>query len=269
MHPRAPLAVVGGGRMGEAIVSGLLDSGAFDAADVTVADPSAERRAALSAMGVRCVADAAGALDGASTVLLAVKPQVIDEVVSVLSPSVPDGALVVSIAAGVTCARLESRLRVGTAVVRVMPNAPALVRAGMSVVSGGSLASVAQVDEVRAMFASLGDAVVLDECHQDAATAISGSGPAYAARFVGALVAAGKGNGLAPDVATRLALQTVVGTAVLMRETNRTPEEIIETVASPGGTTVAALEQLDEHGFDRSVSAAVDAAVRRAKELGE
>jgi pyrroline-5-carboxylate reductase len=269
MHPRAPVAVVGGGRMGEAIVAGLLDSGAFDAADVTVADPSAERRAALSALGVRCVADAVEALDGASTVLLAVKPQVLNEVVSALSSALPEGALVVSIAAGVTCARLESLLRAGTAVVRVMPNAPALVRAGMSVVSGGSLASAAQVDEVRAMFASLGDAVVLDECHQDAATAISGSGPAYVARFVDALVVAGTRNGLAPDVATRLALQTLTGTAALMSETDRTPAQIVETVASPGGTTVAALEQLDEHGFDRSVSAAVDAAVRRAKELGE
>jgi pyrroline-5-carboxylate reductase len=119
------------------------------------------------------------------------------------------------------------------------------------------------------MFASLGDAVVLDECHQDAATAISGSGPAYVARFVDALVVAGTRNGLAPDVATRLALQTLTGTAALMSETDRTPAQIVETVASPGGTTVAALEQLDEHGFDRSVSAAVDAAVRRAKELGE
>jgi pyrroline-5-carboxylate reductase len=269
MHPRAPVAVVGGGRMGEAIVAGLLDSGVFDAADVTVADPSVQRRAALTALGVRCVADAVDALGGASTVLLAVKPQVLNEVVSSLSSAVPEGALVVSIAAGVTCARLESLLRAGTAVVRVMPNAPALVRAGMSVVSGGSLASAAQVDEVRAMFASLGDAVVLDECHQDAATAISGSGPAYVARFVEALVMAGTRNGLSPDVATRLALQTLMGTAALMRETDRTPEQIVESVASPGGTTVAALEQLDEQGFDRSVSAAVDAAVRRAKELGK
>jgi pyrroline-5-carboxylate reductase len=269
MHPRAPLVVVGGGRMGEAIVGGLLDSGGFAVTDITVADPSAERRAAVSALGVRCVADATEVLDGAVMVLLAVKPQVIGVVVSALSSALPEGALVVSIAAGVTCARLESLLRAGTAVVRVMPNAPALVRAGMSVVSGGSLASAAQVDEVRAMFASLGDAVVLDEFHQDAATAISGSGPAYVARFVDALVVAGTRNGLAPDVATRLALQTLMGTAALMRETNRTPEQIIETVASRGGTTVAALEQLDEHGFDRSVSAAVDAAVRRAKELGE
>jgi pyrroline-5-carboxylate reductase len=268
MDPRAPLAIVGGGRMGEAIVRGLLGSGAFGAPDIIVADPSAERRLAISALGVTCVVDAAEALAGAGTVLLAVKPQVIDHIVEALASSVPDGALVVSIAAGITCARLEKRLRPGTAVVRVMPNAPALVRAGMSVVSGGAAASAAQVDDVRCMFTSLGEVIVIDEHHQDAATAISGSGPAYVARFVEALAMAGERQGLSREVAVRLAVQTLVGTAALMRETASTPEQVAAAVASPGGTTVAALERLDSGGFAEAVDAAVQAAVHRAVELG-
>jgi pyrroline-5-carboxylate reductase len=254
--------------MGEAIVGGLLDSGVFALADITVADPSAERRRVLSGLGVRCVEEPGDALAGAATVLLAVKPQILDDVVSAASAAVPADALVVSIAAGVTCARIEAGLRPGTAVVRVMPNAPALVRAGMSVVSPGSCATADQVDEVRAMFASLGDAIVIDESYQDAATAISGSGPAYVARFVDALVEAGERQGLPRGVATGLAVQTLLGTAVLLRETGRTPAQLVDSVASPGGTTLAALERLDEGPFARSVDDAVDAAVHRAKELG-
>jgi pyrroline-5-carboxylate reductase len=268
MVPRAPLAVIGGGRMGEAIVAGLLASGVFDRADVVVADPSPERRAALSSLGVTCVADPAAAVAGAATVLLAVKPQVIDEVAAGLSDELPSRALVVSIAAGITCARLEALLRPGTAVVRVMPNAPALVRAGMSVISGGAAADAEQVEDVRVMFAALGDAVVIEERHQDAATAVSGSGPAYVARFVAALAEAGERQGLPHDVAARLAGRTVEGTVALMRESALSPAQVVEAVASPGGTTVAALKRLDETGFDASVDSAVEAAVRRAGELG-
>jgi pyrroline-5-carboxylate reductase len=266
---KGPLAVIGGGRMGEAIIGGLLAAGSFDGAAIVVAEPDHVRRESLSAAhGVRCVADGREAVAGAATVLLAVKPQVVAAVVASLADVVPSEALVVSIVAGVSTARLEAMLPAGVAVVRVMPNTPALVREGMAVVSGGSAASVAQVEDVRDLFGAVGQAIVIDERHQDAATAISGSGPAYVAMLVGALVRAGVVHGLSRDVARRLAVQTLKGTAELLERTGQTPEALADAVASPGGTTIAAMGCLEAGGFGESVGAAVAAAVKRAKELG-
>lgn len=262
------IALIGGGRMGEAIAKGLIGSGAIEPEHLVIAEPSATRRAELAAAHkVACVADGADALAGADLAVLAVKPQVIERVVESLALSFGE-ALVVSIAAGVSAARIESLLPAGTAVVRVMPNTPAMVGQGMSVVSGGSEASAEQVDLVRALFAELGRAVVLDERYQDIATAISGSGPAYVALFVDALARAGVRHGLARGVAQELAVQTLRGTADLIEATGQHPEQLIDAVASPGGTTIAALEVLEGLGFRTAVAEAVSAAVERAKELG-
>lgn len=261
------LAVVGGGRMGEAILGGLIAAGAVDAARVTVADPTESRRAALAdAYGVATVASGREALP-ADVILLAVKPQVIDAVVAELADATA-GALVVSIAAGISSARLESLLPAGTPVVRVMPNTPALVGAGVAVLSGGSEATAEQQALIEALFSAIGETVVLEERYQDAATAISGSGPAYFALFVDALARAGVRQGLSRDIAQRLAIATMRGTADLLAQTGEHPEAVIDAVSSPGGTTIAALEAL-EHGRVRSaISAAVAANVARAKELG-
>jgi pyrroline-5-carboxylate reductase len=269
MSGNAPLAIIGGGRMGEAILAGLLAASTFAPTEIVVAEPDPARRAALGAgHGVRCVADGAEALPGARTVLLAVKPQIIDAVLEALAVAMPDGALVVSIAAGVTCARIESFLPAGAAVVRVMPNTAALVGEGMAVVSGGAEATPEQVEVVRMMFAGVGRVLVLDERHQDAATAISGSGPAYAAIFVDALACAGEHEGLPREVALCLAIQTLRGTAELLERTGQSPGELADAVSSPGGTTVAAIEELESGGFRATIGNAVAAAVRRAKELG-
>lgn len=262
------LAIIGGGRMGEAIAGGLISSGMLAADSIVVAEPVEVRRVELSAAhGVRCVADAAEAAHGADIVLLAVKPQVIDRVAASIAGELDD-ALVVSIAAGISCARLESHLPAGTAVVRVMPNTPALVHEGMSVISGGGEATAEQVDLVRELFSALGKTVVLEERHQDAATAISGSGPAYVAMVIDALARAGVRHGLPRQVAEDLALQTVAGTAVLIDRTGQHPEQVIDGVASPGGTTIAAIEALEAGGLRAAFAAAVTAAVARAKELG-
>jgi pyrroline-5-carboxylate reductase len=264
---KGTLAVVGGGRMGEAIIGGLIESAAFSAGSITVAEPSARRRDVLSAeFGVRTVADGPEALP-ADTVVLAVKPQVIDAVVSQLSGAL-SGSLVVSIAVGVSCGRLEALLPAGTAVVRVMPNTPALVGQAMSVVSGGSETSAEQVEFVRELFGELGRAIVLDERYQDAAAAISGSGPAYFALVVDALARAGVRHGLPRDVAQTLATQTMLGTATMLAETGMHPEALVDGVTSPGGTTIAAVEALESRALRAAFSEAVAAAVRRAKELG-
>lgn len=262
------LAIIGGGRMGEAIAGGLISAGTLAPDAIVVAEPDATRREELSAAhAVRCVPDAVQAVYGADIVLLAVKPQVIDEVTTCIAEELGD-ALVISIAAGISCARLESHLPSGTAVVRVMPNTPALVHEGMSVISGGSEATEEQVDLVRELFSALGKAIVLDERHQDAATAISGSGPAYVALVVDALARAGVRHGLPRQVAEDLALQTVSGTAALIDRTGQHPEQVIDAVASPGGTTIAAIEALEAGGLRAAFAAAVSAAVARAKELG-
>jgi pyrroline-5-carboxylate reductase len=267
LHYAGTLAVIGGGRMGEAIVGGLVESGAISATSITVAEPSAARREELgSTFGVRVVADGVQALP-ADIVLLAIKPQIIDEVVSTLSGKLGE-ALVISIAAGITCGRLESHLPAGTAVVRVMPNTPALVGQGMSVVSGGSEATAVQVEFVRELFGLLGESLVLDEKYQDAATAISGSGPAYFALVVDALARGGVRQGLPRDIAQRLATQTMLGTATMLAETGIHPEALIDGVSSPGGTTIASIEALEARAVRAAFAEAVAANVKRAKELG-
>ena len=265
-HPDT-LAVIGGGRMGEAIVGGLLESGTLLAEQVVVAEPAEARRADLTAeYGIRGVASGVEALP-ASMVILAVKPQVIDSVVADIADKLA-GSLVVSIAAGVTCLRLEGLLPMGTAVVRVMPNTPALVGAGMSVVSGGSSATAEQVELVRMIFGALGKVIVLDERHQDAAMAISGAGPAYFAIVIDALARAGVRQGLPRDIAQTLAVQTMYGTARLIDEGDLHPEALVDGVTSPGGTTIAAVEALESRAVRSAFAEAVAAAVHRAKELG-
>lgn len=262
------LVVIGGGRMGEAIISGLLEAGAIDAGSVLVAEPSADRRAVLAeSYSIRCVATGQEAVGGSAVVILAVKPQVLESVVAGFAGSV-GSAIVVSIAAGISCARIESLLPAGTVVVRVMPNTPAMVGSAMSVVSAGTEATDEQTRLVCTLFGTVGDALILDERYQDAATAISGSGPAYVALLIDSLARAGVRQGLSRDVAERLAVQTVRGTAELLDVTGMHPEQLVDGVASPGGTTIAAIEALEAGGFRSAIASAVAAAVKRAKELG-
>lgn len=261
------VAIIGGGRMGEAILAGLIASGTMNAAQITVAEPSSSRREALvAAHGVRCVADGTDAFP-ADVTLLAVKPQVAESVISSLAEKL-GGSLTISIIAGFSTARIESLLPGGSAVVRAMPNTPALVGEGMAVVSGGSDTTLEQVDLVRALFAQIGRAVVLDEHYQNAATAISGSGPAYFALVIDALARAGVRHGLPRDVAQSLAVQTMRGTALMIEQTGMHPSELIDGVSSPGGTTIASIEALEAGGLRSAFAEAVAANIARSKELG-
>lgn len=262
------IVIIGGGRMGEAILGGLLSAGSMSVDAVTVVEPDAERCGVLNARyGVRATMDATDALDGADIALLAVKPQVLETVVIELSELL-SRVLVISIAAGISCARIESLLRPGAAVVRVMPNTPALVGSGVALISGGTEASEADLVRVDAIFSAIGESVRLDERYQDAGTAISGSGPAYFALVVDALARAGVAQGLSRPVAQDLAVKTMLGTAKLLVETDSHPAEVIDAVASPGGTTIAALERLEAGGVRAAFAEAVEAAVRRSRELG-
>lgn len=261
------IAVIGGGVMGEAIVAGWLKAGAVDPAAVWVVEPSGPRREALASLAGVNVVPAADEVPTAELVMLAVKPQVLESVVLGIT-DILAGSLVVSIAAGISTARLESLMPEGTAVVRVMPNTPAMVGEGMALVSAGGSATDEQTEVVRELFAALGDAVVLDERYQNAGTAVSGSGPAYFALIVDALARAGVAQGLTREVAQRLAIQTMRGTAELLASSGMHPEALVDSVSSPGGTTIAAVNVLEDRGVRAAFAEAVRANVKRAEELG-
>ncbi|WP_081788561.1 pyrroline-5-carboxylate reductase [Candidatus Blastococcus massiliensis] len=263
---RRGLAVIGGGRIGEALLAGLVRRSG--AGDVVVCERSAERAAELAdRYGVE-LADLEGAAARARVLLLAVKPQDADAVLGSLAPSVDPGHLVVSVAAGVTTARIEAALPAGVPVVRAMPNTPALVEEGMSVLSAGAHATDEHLDEAEELLAAVGEVRRVPEPQQDAVTALSGSGPAYFFYLVEAMVDAGAALGVPRELAADLVVQTALGAAVMMRDSGQEPEALRAAVSSPGGTTVAAIAELDRHEVRAAMAAAVAAAHARSVELG-
>lgn len=263
------LGVIGGGNMAEAIVGGAVRSGLIRAERIVVCEPRSDRRAKLSTeLSVRCTDD--NAVGGACPrVLLAVKPQTMDKVVKTLPDVLGFDALVVSIAAGLPTGYFDERLGGRGRIVRVMPNTPMLVGAGASAVSAGPRATPEDVAWVRDLFAGAGGLVLeVPEEQMDAVTAVSGSGPAYAYYLIEAVVAAGAAEGLSPDDALCLAVQTLAGAARLLQETAQEPAELRRRVTSPGGTTERAIETLDDAGMKDTLVRAVRAAAQRSRELG-
>ena len=206
-------------------------------------------------------------------VILAVKPQVMGSVLDSIHKTVSKcpayaQALYISIAAGITTSQLRAQLPEGARVVRTMPNTPLMVGAGITAVVSDGGASCEDVALVQSLFACLGTAVLVKECEMDAVCAVSGSGPAYMAAMIEALRDGGVEQGLSPQLATSLALQTMLGTARLIHETGASPEETRISVCSPGGTTLAALEAMNARDFSGTIQAGVAAATKRSKELG-
>lgn len=272
---RSPrIVIIGGGKMGEAILSGWLSQSegmlsALVPESFVVVDPGEDRRRFLQEKyHVQCVADAREVSQKADFVLLSVKPQVMMDMLATIQDK-PEfaRALFVSIAAGLTTERLEQTLPAGAHLVRVMPNTPLMVGKGASGVCGGSHATHKEVVAVKDLFGALGVACIVDEADMDAVCAVSGSGPAYVAAMVEAMRDAGVELGLDAQVAEDLALQTVFGTASLMLETGQDPKTCRVAVCSPGGTTLAALDAMYEAGFNRVFEAGIRAAAQRSKEL--
>lgn len=259
---------IGGGNMAEALVTGLLASGR-EARSLVVSEPDAKKRAAMAKrFKVAVTADNGEVVAKSRTVMLAVKPQILGDVMAALTPTGRE--LFVSIAAGVMLAKLEKGLGGGARVVRVMPNTPCLVGKGASVICAGSRATAADVKLVKKIFAAVGDAhVIVDEKLMHLVTALIGSGPAYVYRFAEALIEAAAKGGLKPDLARALTYQTIAGAAQMMIETGQEPADLRRAVSSPGGTTLAGLAHLDEKGFAESVKGAVAAASKRSVELGK
>ena len=264
----ARVAVLGGGVMGETLVAALLASG-WPAEAVEVTEQSAARADDLAARyAVRTGSSNAAAAARADVVLVAVKPQVVGTVLADIAASLRGGTLVMSVAAGLPLAFYESRLPARTPVVRVMPNTPAVVGKGASAIAAGAHAGEGHLVLVEKILATTGLVVRVAEKDLDAVTAISGSGPAYAFYLIDAMAEAGVLLGLTRDLATRLAVATVEGSAALAAQSGDHPVVLRERVSSPGGTTVAAVRELDAHGVRAGVVAAAQAAADRSRELG-
>ena len=266
MASRKLVAVIGAGVMGETLLSGLIRSGRR-VEDLLVGEKRRERAHELQERyGVEVVANVEAA-QKADTVVLVVKPQDMHDVLEELAPHVRPGQLVVSLAAGITTGFIESRLPEGVAVVRVMPNTPALVDEGMAAISRGSHCDESHLAEAEELMASTGRVIRVPERQQDAVTAISGSGPAYLFFVVESMIEAGVHLGLPRATATELVVQTVVGSAKMLRETGSHPVVLREQVTSPGGTTAAALRELEIHRVRAAFLAAMEAARDRSREL--
>jgi pyrroline-5-carboxylate reductase len=261
------LAILGGGKIGEALLSGLL-RGRRSADDIVVSEKHPERADYLVATyGVRAVG-VAEALRVADTVLLSVKPQDIDALLAEMRASIDARHVIVSVAAGITTEQIEAALGTTVAVVRCMPNTPAVVDQAMTAISPGAHADDTHLATAESLLAAVGKVVRVPESQLDAVTALSGSGPAYFFYLVEAMIDAGILLGLPRTLAAELIVQTALGSAIMLRDSGEHPVQLREAVTSPGGTTIAAIRELERHGVRAAMLAAIEAARDRSQELG-
>lgn len=266
---KTKVAFIGAGRMGEALMKGMLAGGIFQPKQVVLSDVQKERLTELAKKyQVNTTDGNPEAIEQAQVIFLAVKPQQLDDVLREISPRINDDHLLISIVAGVTTRRICEILGRQARVVRVMPNTPALVGAGISVISRGEFAIAGDEALVKTLFSAIGEVVNLPEDLQNVSMALSGCGPAYFYLFIKTLAEAGVQNGLSQEIALKLAVETMVGAGEMLKRTGQNPQALIDMVASPGGTTLAALSAFEETGFRASIFKAVKAAVKRAYELG-
>jgi pyrroline-5-carboxylate reductase len=261
------LGMIGGGMMGEALLSRLVIEGVFQAQEIIVSDPVLARQQFLrDRYGVQVTGDNARAAAASELVLLAIKPQIFSQVISQMTDTLKD-AVVVSILAGTDLKQLESGFP-DKSVIRAMPNTPAQVGAGVTAIARGTHVNDSQFDLAQKVLSAVGSVVEVPESMMDAVTGLSGSGPAYVALMVEALADGGVASGLPRPVAMQLAIDTVLGTSKLLKETKLHPGELKDRVTSPGGTTIAGVAALESGGFRSSLIEAVKAATARSKELG-
>jgi pyrroline-5-carboxylate reductase len=264
------VAFLGGGKMGEALVSGLIRSGGRNADEITVTARREERARELGERyRISTTLSNAEASQWADTLVLMVKPQDMQTLLDQIAGSVRDDQLVVSFAAGIRTSFVEKHLPAGVPVVRVMSNVAVLVDEAMSVVSAGSHADDKHLSVAEELLAYVGRVLRLPEAHLDAITATSGSGPAYFFLLAEAMIEACILLGLSRDVATELIIQTMLGSAKMLRDTGKHPVELREMVTSPGGTTIAAIRILEETGVRAAFLNAIDAARKRSAELAQ
>jgi pyrroline-5-carboxylate reductase len=260
------VAILGAGVMGETLASGLIRAGR-ETKDLLLTERRPDRAAELRERYAVEVVSNLEAAKRAETLVLVVKPQDMTQLLEEIAGEVRAGQLVISLAAGITTALIESRLAEGVAVVRVMPNTPALVDEGMAAIAPGTHCDDDHLNEAEQLLRSVGRVVHVPEYQLDAVTAISGSGPAYLFFVVEAMIEAGVHLGLPRTTATELVVQTVVGSAKMLRETGEHPIVLRERVTSPGGTTAAAVRELEDHKVRAAFMTALEAARNRSRAL--
>ncbi|MEO5575200.1 MAG: pyrroline-5-carboxylate reductase [Gaiellaceae bacterium] len=262
------IAVLGAGQIGEALIGGLLSSGWRAPAELAASTRREERAAELRERhGITVTLSNAEALAGAALVVIAVKPQDLEVLLGEIGPLIQPEQTVLSIAAAIPTAAIERQLGSGVPVVRAMPNTPAVVHEGMAGVCAGSHAAEEHLTLAEEALRHLGAVVRVSEPYMDAVTAVSGSGPAYFALLAEAMIEAGILLGLSREISTQLVVQTMLGTAKQLRDLKMHPVELREMVTSPGGTTIAAIRELEQAGVRAAFLNAIQAAMERSKEL--
>jgi pyrroline-5-carboxylate reductase len=265
------IAVIGAGNIGGALLGGILKSGLAEPKDVVATDAREERRRELEEqLKIHVLpTDNRKAAAGRDVVILAVKPYTMPAVLEEIRPALRKGQIVISVAAAVPLSFIESVLGKRFSLFRAMPNIPVVVEEGATAVAGNQATTPEQRKVVERIFGALGAVVFVDEAQLDAVTALSGSGPAYVYMVIEALIDGGKKMGLSQEVATRLTEQTVLGAAKLVRDTKLHPAILRDEVVTPGGTTIAAMHELEKHGLRSMLISAVEIATARSKEIRE
>jgi pyrroline-5-carboxylate reductase len=263
------IGVIGSGKMGSVLISGILSHNLTSARDITVSDVMKGRLEDIrKTYGVGVTEDNKKVVKGADIVILAVKPQIIAEVLGELAGVFNKSTLIISIAAGITTQYIEGLLKKEVRVIRVMPNTPALIGEGAAAITSGSRATDEDFAIARYIFDAVGITVSVKEDLMDAVTGLSGSGPAYGFVIIDALADGGVNMGISRDVALKLAAQTLLGAAKLCLKGDKHPAELRDMVTSPGGTTIAGLKAMEDGKIRATLMAAVEAATLRARELG-
>jgi pyrroline-5-carboxylate reductase len=264
------VGIIGAGNMGEVLIRGLLQSGRVAKSDIITSDVSPDRLTHMSkTYGLRTTSSNVELVENASIIIIAVKPQNIDELLDELSTSSHEGHLFISIAAGITTEKLASKMHHQSGIIRVMPNAPASVLAGIAAVYPGRNVSPSDLQRAVSIFECVGRTVIIkNEALMDVVTGLSGSGPAFVFLVIESLSDAGVQLGISRKESSLLAAQTVYGAAKMLLETGKHPSELKDIVATPGGTTFAGLKMLEKGNFRSTIMDAVEAATARSRELG-
>ena len=264
------IGFIGAGIMAEAIIRGLIDRGVFSPSRIRIYDPAKERCDFFSStFGVIADASNEQVIEKSDIIILAVKPQVMASALAPAASTFRANQLVISIAAGIRTETLDTICGKIPAIIRIMPNTPALIGQGISAICPGPRATEAHLEMTETIFSAVGSTIRVDESAMDGVTAISGSGPAYIFYWMENMLKAAGELGFEPSIARKLVYQTFIGSSALAAASQEAPEELRKRVTSKGGTTEAAIRTMNEAGVDRAVIAAVQAASRRSKELSQ
>jgi pyrroline-5-carboxylate reductase len=264
------IAILGCGKIGESLLGGLLSAGWREPSEVVATCRREDRISELRGhFGVEATLDNGTAVRGAGLVVIAVKPQDIEALLGEIGPLLTAGQTVLSVAAAIRTSRIEARIAEPVPVVRAMPNAPSIVHEGIAGICAGAHAGDEHLALAEECLSHLGGVVRVSEAYMDAVTAVSGSGPAYFALLAEAMIEAGLLLGLSREVTTRLVVQTMLGTAKLLRDEHVHPVELREAVTSPGGTTIVAIRELESAGVRAAFLNAIQAAMERSQELAD